>query len=689
MSSPAGTRAIVPVLALGLGSAALVALLSWLPWAGPFLDTVEHKTYDRRLRLLADPGSARPDIVLVEINESTLRALEPVAGRWPWPRAVHAQVIDFLARAPARVIAYDVLFIERDSRSAFPYGEETMTGAESDAALVESVQAAGNVVLLADATFHGLESGRPVGASPADVSWDLGYRPGDAAEVRPIVTPPFGDLARTSRALGHNFFVLDDDGPVRRVVPFVRVGDRGLPSLGVAAGLVARGTSPSEVRPDARGLRLGATRMPLQRLRVPGFGANVDAGWSRRGLINFRGPSVLSDGRSRTYRTFSFYDLLYSEEQLLAGEAPTVDPSAFRDAIVFVGVTAAGLSDVFATPFGNTGRMSGIQIHGATTDDLLAEHFLRPVGPAVTALVVVALALLAAGVTVTLRVSRAAAVVAALAGAFIVASLAAFRAGAWITVTQPLLALGLAHVGGVAYRYVLEGREKRRIKQVFGRYVPRDVYERLLVDPSLARLGGARRTMSVLFSDLRGFTSASERGDPEAIVGQLNEYFSRMVPVVFRHGGTVDKFVGDMIMALFGAPLDDPDHADHAVAAAIDMARTLDELNREWAANGRPALRAGIGISTGEMVAGNIGSETIMSYTVIGDAVNLGARFESLTKEHGVRIIIGDATRAALKHPVEVRPLGDVVVKGRAQAVRVFEVPVRGPDAVRDGAAAT
>jgi adenylate cyclase len=200
-----------------------------------------------------------------------------------------------------------------------------------------------------------------------------------------------------------------------------------------------------------------------------------------------------------------------------------------------------------------------------------------------------------------------------------------------------------------------------------------------MANPDLAELGGKRREMTVLFSDIRGFTSVTERGDPEALVAQLNEYFSRMVAIVFRHHGTVDKFVGDMVMALFGAPLDDTGHADHAVAAAVDMVRELGELNREWLARGLPQLDIGVGVNSGDMIAGNIGSSSIMSYTVIGDNVNLGSRLESLNKEYKTRIIISDATRTRLVTAYELRPLGDVVVKGKSKAVAIFEVKVAAP----------
>ena len=220
------------------------------------------------------------------------------------------------------------------------------------------------------------------------------------------------------------------------------------------------------------------------------------------------------------------------------------------------------------------------------------------------------------------------------------------------------------------------------MKRLFGRYVSKDVYDQLVANPALAELGGQRREMTVLFSDIRGFTTVSEGGEPEVIVAMLNEYFTRMVDIVFRHKGTVDKFVGDMVMALFGAPLDDPAHADHAVAAALEMIQELQALNARWAAEGRfSGLDIGIGINTGPMIAGNIGSNQIMSYTVIGDAVNLGSRLESLNKQYGTRIIISDATRVQLNSSYQLRALGDVVVKGKTQPVAIFEVVGRMPAA--------
>ncbi|HEV3485797.1 MAG TPA: adenylate/guanylate cyclase domain-containing protein, partial [Vicinamibacterales bacterium] len=369
--------------------------------------------------------------------------------------------------------------------------------------------------------------------------------------------------------------------------------------------------------------------------------------------------------------------LLMSEEQLQLGQKPLVDPSEFKNKIVFVGLATSGLVDIFNTPFGLL--VPGIQIHASMADSLLSNKFIRPAPDAARLWTTVGFAMLVGLMAALLPYLAAAAGALLIVSVWTWYSLTAFDDGLWLNMTQPLMSIGIALFAGTAYQYFVEGAEKRVVKRLFGRYVSKDVYQQLVSNPELAELGGKRREMSVLFSDIRGFTTVTEKGDPEELVAQLNEYFSRMVEIVFRHKGTVDKFVGDMVMALFGAPLDDADHAEHAVTAAVDMVRELGELNQKWAAEGRAQLDIGIGVNSGDMIAGNIGSSSIMSYTVIGDNVNLGARLESLNKDYKTRIIISDATRSRLHGNYDIRPLGDVVVKGKTRPVAIFEVLVPSP----------
>jgi adenylate cyclase len=656
-------RSVGAGLAAGVLSALVASGAGRTRLAQPF----ENSTYDLRVRHTAVPVAPSSPVVIVAINESSVRALEPIAGRWPWPRMVHASAIDYLARAGARVIAYDVLFSEHEGRSDTVINGRVISGQESDAALVDAVGRAGNVVLLADATYEGAAAGPAAAEGPWPTTLPV-FLPGPGFFDRPNVHLPFESLAGAAAGIGHNYLEKDPgSGAARRMLPFVAHRGAGIPSLGVAAALAFARVPAADVSARDTRLRLGGVEVPLTADPVErSDGTEVEA---RQMLLRF--PSR-DRARETSFPTYSFFDVLLSEDQLDSGKPPAIPASAFAGKLVFVGTTASGLYDRVATPLSY--GAAGVELHGIVADNILSGRFMRRAGPSVDFGVTLALSLVA-GLSATLLPVAAAVLLVALSGGVAAWALAhQVAGGVWVAEAGPALGTGLALLSGISWRYVVEGREKRQIRRMFSRYVSKDVVAQLIDDPSLIRLGGQRRDMTVLFSDIRGFTSASEKGTPEAVVAQLNEYFGAMVEVLFRHQGTLDKFVGDMVMGLFGAPLDDPAHADHAVATAIEMTATLDRLNARWQAEGQPALNIGIGINTGEMIAGNIGSADIMSYTVIGDAVNLGARLESLNKDYGTRILISETTRARLSMPPPTRAIGEVVVKGRTQPVMVYEV---------------
>jgi adenylate cyclase len=666
-------------LALGVAAAALATGLARLS----FFDRAESSSYDLRVAYFAPPLRAASPVVIVTIDEQSLRTLEPVVGRWPWPRRVHGSAVDYLARSGAKVIAFDILFGEHEGRSESVINGRVITGDESDGAFVDAVGRAGNVVLLADATFEGTSSAGPASADAASpVLPGPAYRPGSGFESRPTLRPPFLELARVAAGLGHNYLRKDPGSDAaRRFLPFIVHDDAAVPSLGLAAALAFLGAKPDAVRVEGNVLRIGDRAMPL--LDEPVIDASGRPEPSRQVLTRLPRPTTGGDGVRSMFPTYPFFNVLLSADQSASGQTPAIPPSAFKDKLVFIGTTASGLFDRYATPF--PGGAPGVALHAALADNVIANQFMRRASPQVDLAVTAALGI-AAGVSATLLpVVAAAAATVALLAALVVWLGREVAAGVWIAEVAPATAAALALFAGVAWRYFVEDREKRHVRRLFGRYVSKDVVDQLMADPGLVKLGGQRRTMTVLFSDIRGFTAASERGEPEAVVAQLNEYFGAMVDVLFRHRGTLDKFVGDMVMGLFGAPLADPAHADHAVATALEMSATLDALNARWTAEGRPTLDIGIGINTGEMIAGNIGSEAIMSYTVIGDAVNLGARLESLNKAHGTRILISESTRASLTRPVATRAIGEVTVKGRTRPVLVYEVRAAAPGDVPAG----
>ena len=664
-------RKVTAGIAIGL----LAALITIVLGGAGLLDKAELAAYDWRVRRTAQPATVNRDIVLVEINETSIRDLAPFVGRWPWPRVVFSWLVNYLNRGPARVIAIDFTFAEPDGTLGSRIGGAEWLAGDSDQAFADAVGRARASVLLADARYQGTD-GDQRNKPPDWSAHTQPFRLGEAIDQPGVVLPPFPALLKSATLLGHNYLPLDPDGTARRMPPFIREGQRFLPSLGVGAAILAGGFTPDEIVLRDGAIQFRNRVMPL--VTTPVEAASGESRQQLSALINYQAPFLV--GGERPYPSYEVRHLLASEEQLQGGEKPLVDPAIFKDKIVFVGLLTSGLVDVFTTPFGvNNGNMPGIQLHATMADNLLANRFIRPGSARARIATVFALAVAVGLLTTALPFTAAALGTLTVIAAWTWYALSAFRGGVWLNMWQPLVAMGTALFGGIAYQYFIEGREKRIVKALFGRYVSRDVFNQLIHNPELAELGGKRRDMTVLFSDIRGFTTVTEKGNPEELVGQLNDYFSRMVEVVFQHHGTIDKFVGDMVMALFGAPVDDRDHAQHAVDAAVEMVAALGQLNRKWVAEGKVPFDIGIGVNSGDMIAGNIGSQSIMSYTVIGDNVNLGARLESLTKEYRTRIIISDATRARLQTTYTVRALGDVTVKGKTRPVAIFEIAVPSP----------
>jgi len=367
---PDPIRKLVAALGLGVLAALIVLGLD----ATRSLDIAELKSYDWRMRLSADASLASRDIVLVEITDATIRDGSPIFGHWPWPRVAFSLTLDFLQRAPAKVVALDLLFTEPDTVAQYDLGDQKMSGSESDGALADSVKSSGNVVLLADAVNEGLVGGTDI---TSHAKWrDPGYRLGPRIEERPVILPPLQPLTDAAAGLGENFLAIDGDGPARRMQPFVRKGEHFLPSLGIAAALQAGGFKPEDVSLDGDTIRVRDRRIPLVPLQVKEARDPSKTHDQLPMLIDYRAPA-LPDGSS-PYRRYELRHILKSEQQLEDGEKPLVDPSVFKNKIVFVGLNASGLGDVFVTPFGSTARMPGIQLHASMADSLLSNHFIRP-----------------------------------------------------------------------------------------------------------------------------------------------------------------------------------------------------------------------------------------------------------------------------------------------------------------------
>lgn len=560
-----------------------------------------------------------PGIAIVEIDD---KSLSTIGTQWPWDRSIHADLIRRISEGGAVLIAYDVTFSEESEP-------------EQDAALGDAIADAGNVVLAAAAAFEG--------------------KPGRDILQAVTVDRPLALLSEEAAAVAHANVVPDPDGVVR-TIPLVIESAEGdlIPSLSFSLfSLANEAIGPVTLRPDG----------------VAVDGRFVPTGQAKLLDVNF----------AEGYPLVSAIDVL-------RGDAPD---GIFDNRIVLVGATAVGLGDLRLTPLNKSQGEAGVLVHASALNTMIQEAYLLPEGRWATAISVFLISLFVALAVAFPRVWFSPLVALALLAGFFFVAFRRFDGGSFgpiqaeggdvANMVYPSLGVVVSFLAALAVRYFTEERERRRVTRVFSRYVAKDVVEEVLAAPegALATLKGASRPISVLFSDLRGFTAASENSTPEEVVAALNVYLDAMTRAVNEEQGTVDKFMGDCVMAFWGAPRPEPDHAGGAVRAALRMLDYIDES--EGKVSGLAVKGCGVGIATGEAVVGNIGSAERLDYTVIGDTVNTASRICGVAGPG--EVVVTEGTATIVKDHFRLGPLPSLVVKGKVEPLKVFQVLREGQEA--------
>jgi adenylate cyclase len=573
----------------------------------PFLQTLELKTYDMRLRALENAPPRH--VTIAAIDEASLARL----GRWPWSRARFAELAERLDKLGARVIAFDLFFPEHESPRA-------------DAQFAAAIAASKKVVL-----------GSVFAERPEEVR-HVGPRAHAEARL---------ELQRSAAYVGHINMPADQDGVVRRAPLIHRYDGRYFPAFDVqAARAFLQVEVPRlEVAPyGLAGLRLGERYVPLDE----------------------EGRLLVRHRRHGSFATVSIADIL-------EGRA---DAALVRDRVVLVGNTAVAIGDARVTPFGAT--LPGVEIRASIIESLLQGDVLqRPEWMIfVDAALMACVALVLVVLLPRLGVTGGGILAAAALGGYLFAVVHLFRSeGLWLNMVYPTLLVALLFAAATFIHYFSTFAEKRYLKRAFQHYVPPAVVENLVKDADTLRLGGEKRELTVLFSDIRGFTTLSEAMAPEELVKLMNEYFTLMTAKVFAHRGSLDKYIGDAIMAVYGAPIAEPQHPRLACRSALDMVEALRALQQSLRSRGLPPIDIGIGINTGPMIVGNMGSADRFNYTVVGDAVNLASRIEHLNKDYGTNVLVSEHTFEHVKDEFPAsREVDRVQVRGRTQPVRLFEL---------------
>ncbi len=541
------------------------------------------------------PRSADSSVAIVAIDDASLSKI----GRWPWPRTVHAQLIQKLTALGAKAIALDVNFPEPSNDS-------------DDHALAAAIQASNNVVLPIELSFV---------SNGGDRTFD------SKNTVQPIAI-----IQSAAKAAGFSNTPLDADSIVRRV-PLTGQGLDGshVPSFSYeTARLMGRAPELKDIPRDRQG--------------------NL--------LVNF------PDQPRRAFPIIAASDILQDK----------IQPSEIQGKAIFIGATARDLHDQqnVATSYGDP--MSGVEIHASIYDTLVSRAWLVPVSPWIQGLLVLLVGLILGFLAPTVRPRWSFLAALSMWIAWLLSAFILFDRGHVLDIVWITFVIFFGYASLILERWLATETQRRQLRSAFSRYVSPSVVEHLIREPDKLKLGGERRVMSVLFSDLRGFTSLSEGLTPEALVDVLNTYLNEMTNIVFEEGGVLDKYIGDAVMAFWNAPFDQKDHAARSVRTAIRMRDKLDEMNREGVFPKGVELKVGVGINSGDMVVGNIGADIRYDYTVIGDSVNLASRTEGLCKEYGVLIIITKNVLDKLGTSFVTRELDSVAVKGKKEPVRIFEV---------------
>ncbi len=597
------------------------------------LRALEYKTYDwRMVATRKAPPASGENVALLYVDEPSLVTMKEMGISWPWPRELYAGALEFAKRGGARAVVFDLFF-----------SEDSAYGLKDDESFARGIREGPPGYFVIFASNYETRDYPPIITDVIErsrVPFE-GAPPAFMPAVRTLQSLPIPEIADTATGFGNAQEKPDVDGIYRRVPLMVRHGGDVIPQIGFKVVSDLKGLSAIRwTKPGA--IYMDDAKVPLDE--------------EGNFIINYIGGVD-------SYPAYPLAKVLLANQQMKEGMKPDLDPEVLEGRVAIIGVAAPGLYDLKPMPLARV--YPGPEIHATVIDTLMRGDFMRPIGTAAKTIIVFAMALtVSLGLSQMRRFLSIVLWLGGLSAAYVAAALWMFTLDVWLPIIAPIGAIAVAAFTMILKSYMTEGRKKAAIKKAFGQYLSPAVVGEIAEDPDGIRMGGEEKEVTVFFSDIADFTTIAEKMGPTELVSELCRYLSGITEIITGREGTLDKYIGDSVMAFWGAPLMIPDHASQAVMAAIEIRKALVDF---------PVFRTRMGIHTGRAVIGNIGSDLRFNYTAIGDVVNIASRLEGLNKRFGTRIIISGSTFEGARGHVEARRIGRVRVKGRTEPLDIYQ----------------
>ncbi len=617
---------------------AVLILVSWYAF--------EPKVYNFMAQNFSAYKTGSQEIAVIVIDDKSIER-----HRWPWKRDLYAKIFEYLnIYSSPKIIGYDAILSSSEDKT-------------SDKILFDTLHGIDNVV---------------VGFSPLeqkDISSDYikKFNEKFAIEVtdkrKNEIPGIYHGISKFPQAYfnavkyaGSVNINQDYDGYLRRYDSVVSVDKNYYPSLALRMYMLMNNADKITLNHNS--------------LVVDETGLTVPTDTSAAGVQNFIRYYKKHSGSEYTHKKYSAIDIIDSLDNIKKGQRPIINPEELNDKIVFVGANARGaglaLEDALPTPI--LQRHPGVDIQATNLDNLINNEFIKQTTLKQDLFIIVLLSIATFIIISRLSIFKSILLLIGIGLAYFIFTIICYRNGVAPNVITPLAIQLVTMIFGYSYKFIQEGRNKEKIKNAMGKYLSQDIMQNVVQNIDDIKLGGKKANVTVLFADIRGFTSMSEKMTAEEVSVILNEYFSEIEPIITKYNGVINKFIGDAVMAIFGEPIQDINHPQNAVKCACEMLKKVDQLQDKWLFEGKPKIEIGIGINTGEAFVGNIGSEKRLEYTVIGDMVNLASRIESYNKVYKTNMLISSSTYSHVSDIVDVIKIADVTIRGKAKKMDIYEV---------------